>query len=39
MHAVTMNEKRDHEFEGKWREICGRLWKEERVGRNVVTEL
>ena len=38
MHAVTINEKRDHEFEGIGRGIWKGL-EQEREGRNVAIKL
>lgn len=29
MHTTTVGEKRDHEFEGEWIGIYGRVWREE----------
>lgn len=36
MHAIRMNGKRGCEFEGEEGGICGRVWREEREGRNVL---
>lgn len=32
MHAITINFKRQHEFEGQWRGVYMRVWMEEREG-------
>lgn len=35
MHEITVNKTREHEFEGEWEEICGRVWMGKREGRDV----
>jgi hypothetical protein len=32
MHAITLNEKGDHEFEREQEGMYGRVWMEERAG-------
>jgi hypothetical protein len=34
-HGIAFSEKRDHEFED-FGGVCGRLWRKEKEGRNVV---
>lgn len=36
MHAITIDEKRGHEFEGDQEGVYERVWREEGEGRNVV---
>ena len=36
MHAVTISEKRDHEYEENQRDVCGKVWREEREERHVI---
>jgi hypothetical protein len=36
VHAITIRVTRGHESEGKWERICGKVWSEEKQGRNVV---
>ena len=36
IHAITINEKRGHDFEGGWGGLHGRAWREGSEGRNVV---
>lgn len=36
MHAVTVSEKRDHEYEENQRDVCGTVWREEREERHVI---
>lgn len=39
MHAVTINEERSHEFEGKWGREYGSVWRNEKKGRDVSIKL
>lgn len=38
MHAISINKKRGHEIEGEWGvgRVYGRVWREEKKGRNVI---
>jgi hypothetical protein len=36
VHAITISEKRGHEFEREWEGVYGRVCMEEREGRNLV---
>lgn len=33
MHAITVSEKRGHEFKRKWGGVYARVWREKREGR------
>lgn len=35
MHATTVDENESHEFERKWEEVYGRVWREKRGERNI----
>lgn len=39
MHAVTINEERSHESEGKWGREYGSVWRNEKKGRDVSIKL
>lgn len=39
MLVITIDEQRDHEFEGEWRRVYGRVWRGKREGRNVVIKI
>jgi hypothetical protein len=36
MHAITIAEERDHEFERDWGPVYGRIWEEENQGRSII---
>lgn len=36
---ITVYEKRDHQFEGEWRKVCRKLWKDEREGRDAIIKI
>lgn len=38
-YAIAINEKRSHEFEGKWEEAYGRAWRKENEGGNTSIQL
>lgn len=37
MHAITISQKSDHEFEIYWGSVYGSVWRVEREGINVIT--
>lgn len=39
IHTVTIRDKRGHEFAGEWGGVHRRVWREERLERNVVIKL
>lgn len=38
-YAIKISKKRDYEFEKEWGGVQGKIWKEERAGRNVYYRL
>lgn len=39
MYAIKISKKRDYEFVKEWGGVQGKVWKEERAGRNVYYRL
>lgn len=39
IYTATIRDKRGHEFAGEWGRVHRRVWREERLERNVVKKL